>query len=112
MVWRWRRALGVGRVDCPGSRRLIRAAAEQGGAVTRGAKLPPEQVERRRRTALEMNLGEHLVPGYHGNRWAAEELALLGTAGDEEVAAWIGRTREAVRLMRTRRGIARHGRRG
>jgi hypothetical protein len=31
VVWRWRKALGVGRVDNPGSRRLIRASAAAGG---------------------------------------------------------------------------------
>jgi hypothetical protein len=74
--------------------------------------LPAAACDRRRRTAQEMDLGEHLVPGYHGPRWTAAELALLGTASDEEVAARTGRTRESVRLMRTRRGVARHGRRG
>jgi hypothetical protein len=35
-----------------------------------------------------------------------EELALLGTMPDAEVAARIGRTVEAVRLKRRRAGIA------
>ena len=43
-----------------------------------------------------------------GNRWAATvwtaaELALLGTDTDVAVAAQIGRTRAAVRAMRSRR---------
>jgi hypothetical protein len=45
--------------------------------------------------------------GYHGPWWSAEELRLLGIATDEEVAAKIGRTPNAVRLMRRRRGIPR-----
>jgi hypothetical protein len=49
VVIRWRRALGVDRLNCPGSQRLIRDASEQGAAQTRGVKLPLEQVERRRR---------------------------------------------------------------
>jgi hypothetical protein len=36
VVWKWRKALGVGRKNCPGSRRLIRAASEQGAAQVRG----------------------------------------------------------------------------
>src|SRR3712207_3633587 len=59
-VWRWRRALGVGRADPEGSRPLIQAAAETGAALTRGQKLPPEQVERRRQTAIDLNLGRSL----------------------------------------------------
>jgi hypothetical protein len=104
-VWRWRRALGVGRMDSQGSRRLIRAAAEAAAARVRGKKLPPEAVERRRRTALAMSLGRNLQLGFHGRWWALEELALLGTMPDEDVAARIARTRDAVRIMRTRLGI-------
>jgi hypothetical protein len=38
-------------------------------------------------------------------RWTDEELALLGTLPDYDLAALIGRTVEAVRLRRTRQGI-------
>jgi hypothetical protein len=57
VVWRWRKALGVTRATNEGSRRLIRAAAEKGAAAQRGVPLPAEQVERRRQTALELDLG-------------------------------------------------------
>ena len=30
VVWKWRRAFGVSRTNCPGSQRLIRQASEQG----------------------------------------------------------------------------------
>jgi len=105
-VKNWRRALGVTRMENEGTARLILLAAESGAAVLRGQELTPEQVERRRRTAREKNLGRHLVGGYHGPRWTAEQLALLGTMPDEEVAAQTGRSIAAVRLMRTRRKIA------
>jgi hypothetical protein len=105
VVWRWRKALGVGRMNNPGSARLVRAASEMGAAALRGARLPAEECERRRRTALELNLGRTLQLGYHGPRWTAEQLALLGTAPDAEVAARIGRTAGAVRQMRTGQGI-------
>jgi hypothetical protein len=58
LVWKWRRALGVNCRNCPGTQRLLRAASEQGAAQVRGKPLPPEQVEQRRRTALELNLGK------------------------------------------------------
>jgi hypothetical protein len=106
LVWRWRKAFGIGRADTEGSARLIRAASQQGAAVLRGTTLPPEQVERRRRTAADLNLEQHLRPGYNGGpRWSAEDLALLGTMPDEEVAAQIGRTTGAVRCKRTQRRI-------
>jgi hypothetical protein len=51
LVWRWRKAPGVDRVNCPGSQRLTRQAPEQGAAQLRAKELPPEQVERRREEA-------------------------------------------------------------
>jgi hypothetical protein len=77
-VWAWQKALGVGRADSEGSRRLIRAAAEKGAARLRGKQLPPAQVERRRRTAIEKGLGRNLVTGYHGPRWTKPQIRLLG----------------------------------
>jgi hypothetical protein len=66
LVSRWRKALRVGRADSEGSRRLIAAAAEKGATKTRGVPLAPDQVERRRRTAIELDLGRNLRPGYGG----------------------------------------------
>ena len=103
-VWAWRKSLGVGRMDSEGSQRLILAAAEAGGAVVRGQKLLPEQVERRRRTAFEMNLGRNLITGFHGPRWTKKDLALLGKIPDNEVARRTGRTPDAVRQKREELG--------
>jgi hypothetical protein len=104
-VKRWRRALGVGRTDNEGTARLMRAASEKGAAELRGKELPPEQVERRRQTALEMDLGQYLHKGYHGPWWTAKELTLLGELPDDEVAAKVGRTPGAVRSQRQLLGI-------
>jgi hypothetical protein len=46
------------------------------------------------------------IPNPSGPGWTAEELALLGTAPDAEVAAQIGRTEGAVTLKRCRLGIS------
>ncbi len=105
----WREALGVTKTNSPGTNRLVRQASELGASKTRGKTLGEEQVEQRRRTALELDLGQHLRPEYHGdfgNRWTEEELALLGTISDEKVAEQIGRSVTAVRVMRTKLGIA------
>lgn len=101
----WRKALEVTRTNNEGTHRLIQAAAELGAGELRGQALPPEQVERRRQTALELNLAEHLQTGFHGLWWTPEETALLGTMPDAEVAAQTGRTHAAVRGMRSRLGI-------
>jgi hypothetical protein len=61
-VWRWRKAFGVeGPAGTEGSQRLIQTSADKGAATIRGKKLPPDQVERRRRTAYELNLGQYLI---------------------------------------------------
>ena len=105
VVWRWRKALGVGPTDSEGSRRLIQAASEMGAAEQRGKQLPPEQVERRRRTAREKNLAQYLQPGYHGPRWTQEQPQLLGAEPDVVIAAKVGRKAEVVLSMRRRPGI-------
>jgi hypothetical protein len=49
---------------------------------------------------------ESLPPGWRSNnRWRPEELALLGTAPDAEIAARIGRTAMAVEIKRRQAGI-------
>jgi len=85
--------------------RLVQAAAEKGAEEMKAYDWSDEQCDERSRISLELNLGCFLKSGYHGPLWTAEQLALLGTASDEEVAERIGRTREAVRIMRTRLGI-------
>jgi hypothetical protein len=69
-------------------------------------KLAPAEIERRRRTALELRLRPTTTRPNGSTYWKAEELALLGTMPDAELAAKLGRTVEAVRLARTRRGIS------
>jgi hypothetical protein len=101
-VWRWRRALGVRGLN-EGSARLRRHLNREIGECLRGRKLPPEQVEQRR---MAWKLGARPVPLRPGGHrpWTSKELALLGSAPDGEVATQIGRTVNAVRVMRTRLG--------
>jgi hypothetical protein len=89
----------------------MRLVAQASADATRGKPLPPEQVERRRRTARELNLGQYLqpCPCPNGSRpWTDDELALLGTMTDHALAARLSRTVNAVRIMRLKRGIAPH----
>jgi hypothetical protein len=89
----------------PGTQRLMLAASAKGAGVRRGVPLPPEQVEQRRRAALENNLAQYLIPGYHGPWWSQDQLALLGKLPDDEVARRTGRSCNAVRVKRDRLGI-------
>ncbi len=102
VVWRWRKALGVPRFN-EGAARLQTALNVRKGAALKGKRLPPAAVERRRRTAKELGLRPSQRPG--GRPWTGEELHLLGTLPDAELAARFGRTETAVRVMRLRRGI-------
>ena len=104
-VWAWRKALGVGRADSEGSRRLIQAAAEQGAEAIRARDWTEKERQQRRRVNAEKGLARNLVTGYHGPLWTPEDIALLGTLPDEEVARRTARTTNGVRIMRTRLGI-------
>jgi hypothetical protein len=106
-VQNWRRALGVGRTDNEGTARPLLAAAEKRAEAVRARDCTAEERGRRRRNAVEKNLGRNLVTGYHGPLWTAEDIALLGTAPDRDVARQVGRTPNAVRVMRDRLGVPR-----
>jgi hypothetical protein len=106
VVNKWRKALGVGRHN-EGSLRLYRMNGEAAAAVLRGVPLPPEAVERRRRTAIELNLARYTkpCPCPHGSRpWPADELAPLGTMTDHALALRLWRSINGVRIMRERQG--------
>jgi len=105
VVWSWRRALGVGRFNEGSAKLRAETNAEVSAKYVKGKALPPEQVERRRQTALEQNLAKHLKHGYHGPLWTREQLALVGTLPDAEVARRIGRSTTAVRVKRQRLSI-------
>jgi hypothetical protein len=81
VVHRWRRALGVGRMDNPGSRRLILAASAKGADVTRGAPLPPEQVERRCRGLVSGWWSLRAVPRKRVSTSGPMALTLAGWRG-------------------------------
>jgi hypothetical protein len=102
VVWKWRRALGVGRMDNPGSARLIRAASQKGADEMRRKDWPVQARLERRERAGAGDYAARLQPGYHGPRWTQGQLALLGTDADERIAARIGKSRDAVRAQRVR----------
>jgi hypothetical protein len=102
-VWSWRKAFGVSRCGTEGSRRLHGELSERGAEATRGQKQSAQHV-------LQRVLTRRAYGVKPPNRWAEtgrkpEELALLGTLPDEELARRTGRTANAVRLARTRREI-------
>jgi len=111
VVVKWRAALGVHRLNNPGTMRLNQLAVEASNAVTRGQRLTRKQVKERRERAIRLNLAKYMMPCPNpgGSRpWTRKELRALGKATDEEVAARIGRTEIAVRCKRCQLGIPKH----
>ena len=66
----------------------------------RGKPLSPEQVERRRQTPRDLDLGQYLEIAHRKRAWPEEHLPLLGTVPDSELARRIGRTPMAVSCKR------------
>ncbi|HMC66420.1 MAG TPA: hypothetical protein VKI65_15910 [Gemmataceae bacterium] len=104
IAW-WRRALGVGRADPEGSRRLIRAASLAGTEAPQRNGLPETVCARKSERSRRLNLIRFARRKPAVPPWTRAELRLLGTAPDDIVAAQIGRTATAVRVKRTVRGI-------
>jgi hypothetical protein len=94
VVGRWRRALGVDRKNNPGTYRLVRGAVDKAATVHREVRFRPGRLEHCREVYASKNNG--VGPTYRGAPWTAEELALLGSLPDDQVAARIGRTVAAV----------------
>jgi hypothetical protein len=105
VVWRWRKALGVGRMDNEGSARLMRAAAAMGGEAFGERGWTAQERERLRQVNARLGLAKNLVLGSPELRWAAWEIALLGTVPDREVARRTGRSVDGVRRKRMKLGI-------
>jgi hypothetical protein len=102
VAWCWRKAIGAERFNA-GSARLQRMNSELGAEANRGVPLSPEQVERRRRTAVELGLKPTGGVGV-GKAWTEEEMPLLGTMPDEDLARQLGRTLSSVVQRRNREG--------
>ena len=108
-VKNWRRALGIKRLDTLGTVRLRREVTKKIIRQLKDKKLPARLVKQRRDQAIRLNLIRFTKGHRHPDSplWTAKELALLGTDADELIAQQIGRTANAVRIMRDRQGIRR-----
>ena len=112
VVWRWRKLLGVTQTNNPRTHQLVSAASQAGGAALKEKTWTEEERAAKRLLAKRLNYRKTLQTGYHGPRWTAAQLKLLGKLPDDEVARRIGRTPNAVRIKRDRLRIAKqHDRR-
>jgi hypothetical protein len=106
VVWCWRRAFQVTKVNNKGSNRLVRAAAVKGAAAMQAREFTQAERDVKRQLAIDNDLQRHLRAAVREDTWTAEEIALLGQLPDAEVARKIGRTVEAVRLKRMKLGLS------
>ena len=90
----------MGRKNNPGTQRLTRVAVLKASAVQVAARGSAEWVDRHRRTSATKNAESGTRPLYHGAEWTDEELALLGTMSDDDLAERLGRTLAAVEMKR------------
>jgi hypothetical protein len=104
-VWWWRKSLGVARAGSEGSQRLIQAAAEKGADAMKDREFSPKERKARSRLNRKLNLAQYLQTGYHGPLWTAEQVALLGTMPDDDLAAQLGKSINAAHLKREKLGI-------
>jgi hypothetical protein len=87
----------------PGYARVRLALNKEDGHRLKSRRLPPDRVERRRWTARAL---WRRPPGRRAdNLWTTEDLAVLGTMPDAELAGRTGRTVGAVRQKRTELSI-------
>jgi hypothetical protein len=104
VVWRWREVLGVDRMNNAATHQLIKASAKAGAVIAKAREFTIMERQMKSQDAQRLNLVRNFRTGYQGPRWTAEQLALLNTLSDDEVARQTGRTPNAVRIMRGRVG--------
>jgi hypothetical protein len=105
VVWRWRKALGIGRARTEGSQRLIQDAATKGAAGVKAREYTPKERKAQSWRNRKLNLKRFLHLGNHGPLWTAEQVALLGTMPDDDLAAQLGKSINSVRLKHEKLGI-------
>jgi hypothetical protein len=111
LVSRWRKGFGVtSKFGTEGSKRLNRAASAKRAAAVRGKKLDLSAEERKKRARRGRKMMKRLRKEGTLNPdlrpWTKEELALLGTMPDRDLAARLERSYQSVRRKRKALGIA------
>jgi hypothetical protein len=99
-VWSWRRAFGVSQWGTEGSKQLHQEVSERAADVIRGTHQSEETVRRRMQKRRERGCPPPVHWAEDG--WKPEEIALLGTLPDDELAQRLGRSHGSVSLKRRR----------
>ena len=103
-AWRWRKWQKVdGWTATAGTRRLVKQTAKRGAAAIKAKNWTDAECDAR--SAAAKRAGRKPPNRWADTGWKAAELAQIGTDTDAAVAVKLGRTRSAVRSMRSSRGI-------
>jgi transposase-like protein len=106
VVWRWRKAFGVGgRATTTGSKRAIRAAAQLGAEAIKAKEWTDDELDAKAQTAKRIGLRPPNRWTAARGGWTAEQVALLGTDQDDAIALKLGRSRGATTTQRVKRRI-------
>jgi hypothetical protein len=71
-VWRWRKVLGVDRVNNSATHRLVVAASQAGAEAMKAKEWTDAESDAYSERAKRLNTGQHLRTGYQGPRWTAK----------------------------------------
>jgi hypothetical protein len=99
-VWNWRKRFipGEGKFRTKGSRKAHQKASEEGAAGIKAKEWTDAELDAR--AERSRRLGLRPTGRWAGREWTPEQLALLGTMPDADLAAQLGKTEAAVRGRR------------
>jgi hypothetical protein len=99
-VCKWRRALGVDRQNNEGTQLLVHAAIDRATKANRRIGITDSYRQKQRENALRHRFWELAPKVTRGIPWTPEQLALLGTMYDREVAERTGHPKKSVQRTR------------
>jgi hypothetical protein len=105
VVWRWRKWQNIEQYGTPGSKQLHAIISEKGAAAVRDKQLSDEECDIRSERAKRLGLRPPARWTEKNGAWAKDELIVLGTSPDGQIAELIGRTLAAVTCKRLSLGI-------
>jgi hypothetical protein len=105
VVWRWRKWQGIEHYGTPGSEKLHEQICKKGADAVRGKQFSDERCDAQAERSKKLGLHPPNRWTEENGAWTKDELTILGTEKDAEIAELIGRTTIAVRCKRVSLGI-------
>jgi hypothetical protein len=105
VVWRWRKWQKIDRLGTKGSAKLHEQICKKGADAVRGKQFSDERCDAQAERSKKLGLRPPNRWTEENGAWTKDELTILGTERDAEIAEFIGRTTIAVRCKRVSLGI-------